>query len=126
MSNCRNSYNSSEGRGIGNEDFLKHLCEYIGEQVTIFTTSGGPSGCGFTGTLLSVNCDFVTLTTSHGAPPANPLSEHICGDTDGYDEGCGYGIRVTGSGKRSREYNRIGSECDIPIRAIASFCHNTI
>lgn len=120
MSNCRNSYNSCGNGGIGNQSFLNHLCDYIGEPVTIFTNSGGPSGCGFTGTLLSVNRDFVTLTTSPGAPPANPLSEHICGDTDGYDNS------IAGGYKKCRDHNRRGSECDIPIESIASFCHNTI
>ena len=126
MSNCRNNFNSYGARGIGNESFVKHLCEYIGEPVTIFTTSGGPSGCGFTGTLLNVNNDFVTLTTSQGAPPSNPLSEHICGDTDGYDSCRGSDSGVAGVGRKGRERCKRGSECDIPVQSIASFCHNTI
>ncbi|NLP34866.1 MAG: hypothetical protein GX359_06675 [Clostridiales bacterium] len=102
----------------------RHLCDFVGETVTIFTTSGGPSGCGFTGVLLDVNPCFVRLLTKMGTPPTNPLAENICGDFDGGygpgSKGCGGGI----SDKHQRF--RPGSVCDIPVNKIASFCHNAV
>lgn len=104
----------------------RHLCEYIGETVTIFTTSGGASGCGFTGVLLEVNPCYVRLMTRMGTPPANPLAENICGDFDnGY--GPGSGPKGCGGGMPDRnQYFRSGSVCDIPVNKIASFCHNAV
>lgn len=63
----------------GNFDVL--LAKYIGETVTIFTASGGQSGSGFTGVVLSVNNCFVRLLTRIGPPP-----------------GCALGNACTGSG----------------------------
>jgi len=92
---------------------LDELCRYIGQTVTIFTTSGGASGCGFTGVLLFVGPSFVTLVNRIGTPPANPLGEStVCGRRD---------LR------NSEEYMyTVGSVCDIPVEKIASFCHNAI
>ena len=110
--------------GIGNQGannsnyFANMLNRYIGETVTIFTTSGGASGCGFTGVLLFVNCDYVRLSTMQGTPPANPLSTSICGNlagaNDNYDPNC------------YRRHNSVGSVCDIPVQKIACFTHNAI
>ena len=46
------------------------MCRYIGQTVTIFTTSGGLSGSGFTGVLLAVDINCVRLLADIGAPPA--------------------------------------------------------
>lgn len=43
------------------------LVRYIGQTVTIFTTSGGLSGAGFTGTLAAVGPCVVKLITDIGA-----------------------------------------------------------
>jgi len=108
----------------------RHIARYVGETVTIFTTSGGASGCGFTGTVLSVNCNYVRLVTHQGMPPANPLAENICGDLE---NGLGPGSKgfiglgnVDGCHERDRRKNRVGSVCDIPIDRIAAFCHNAV
>ncbi len=58
---------------------------YIGRTVTIFTTSGGLSGSGFTGVLAAVNATTIKLITDIGAAPACPI-----GSTCGYPGG-GYG-----------------------------------
>lgn len=92
---------------------LPHLCEFIGETVTIFTTSGGASGCGFTGILLDVNSCFVRLMTKEGSPPANPLSKHICPELEDSEH-------------HYRKDFALGSVCDIPVHFIASFCHNAV
>lgn len=102
-------------------NFLE-LCEFIGETVTIFTTSGGASGCGFTGVLLSVNDDFIRLITRMGTPPANPLAENICPDVD---NGNGHDLRGCQGMNENHKFN-VGSVCDIPINKIASFCHNAV
>lgn len=91
---------------------LNELCRFVGQTVTIFTTSGGASGCGFTGVLLRVNRDYVTLVNRIGAPPNNPLSEVICG-------GNGYTTN-------NRPIYIVGSVCDIPVDKIAAFCHNAV
>lgn len=114
--------------GSCNFSLARHICKYIGETVTIFTTSGGVSGCGFTGVVLSVNACYVRLITEQGTPPSNPLAENICGDFDG--KGKGYGLDGVGGagmgGHRRDDYRRLGSVCDIPIENIAAFCHNAV
>ncbi len=144
--NCNNGY-------LGNQSLPRHLYDFIGQTVTIFTTSGGVSGCGFTGVILSVNCNFVRLVTMPGTAPANPLSESICGDFDdagnggigggmgggigggiggkmgclggGVGGGVGGGIGGGGGRRPSPSFNA-GSVCDIPIDKIAAFCHNAV
>lgn len=94
---------------------LEELRRFIGQTVTVFTTSGGASGCGFTGVLLRVNPCFITLVNRLGSPPTNPLSEEICGE-----RGADRGLRDR---KEMRIYT-VGSVCDIPVDRIAAFCHN--
>ncbi|MGF7142903.1 hypothetical protein HNQ56_001325 [Anaerotaenia torta] len=89
---------------------IDELYRCIGQTVTIFTASGGASGCGFTGVLTYVSPQFVTLVNQFGAPPSNPLSEAVCCRGN---SGC-----AEDSGRRS------GSACDIPTNMIAGFCHS--
>ena len=56
------------------------MMRHIGQTVTIFTTSGGLSGSGFTGVLLSVDCNCVRLLADIGAPPACPIGSACCND----------------------------------------------
>lgn len=93
---------------------LEELSRFIGQTVTIFTTSGGASGCGFTGVLLRVNSSFVTLVNRIGSPPSNPLSEVICGDRRNDRDMGGTPVFI------------VGSVCDIPVDKIAAFNHNAI
>jgi hypothetical protein len=93
---------------------LEELFRFIGQTVTIFTTSGGASGCGFTGVLIFVNPCFVTLVNRIGTPPANPFdNSNVCDRRD---------FQFTDSFKR----HSVGSVCDIPVDKIASFCHNAV
>ncbi|MDF2906389.1 MAG: putative rane protein [Herbinix sp.] len=93
---------------------LQELYRYIGQTVTIFTTSGGASGCGFTGVLLFVNPYYVTLVNRIGTPPTNPLgNSNVCDRRDWHN-------------KDADNYYRVGSVCDIPVDRIASFCHNAV
>lgn len=123
-----------------NQRLIKHIAEFTGKPVTIFTTSGGASGCGFTGVVLTVNCEFVRLVTQQGTPPGHPFNEALCGEMeDGDINGMGGGI----GGKLGNTFGGIGGGighvnqkqmqpfvagtiCDIPVDKIAAFCHNVI
>lgn len=117
------SGNNSNGGCCRNQSpsFVGHLCEFVGETVTIFTTSGGVSGCGFTGCIISVNPCFVRLITDFGTAPSNPIAENICGGD------LGPGPSFNGFDKHPNGHHRnVGSVCDIPIDRIAAFCHNAV
>jgi hypothetical protein len=93
---------------------LEELSRFIGQTVTIFTTSGGASGCGFTGVLIFVNPCFVTLVNRIGTPPTNPLrNSNVC-DRKEFQNFDSYNCHT------------LGSVCDIPVDKIASFCHNAV
>ncbi len=102
------------------QDYSNCLCEsmfrYIGQTVTIFTTSGGISGSGFTGVLLSADSNCVRLLADIGAPPACPLGS-ACTDT--------YNSRGSESGF-AFDGNPLGAVCVIPTCAIVCFTHCAI
>ena len=117
---------SGFNNGSNTASLARHIFDFIGKTVTIFTTSGGVTGCGFTGVVLSVNSNFVRLITDHGSAPSSPISESICGDFDGRSRNLPFdGIGAMG-GNKKEEQRRFGSICDIPLENIAAFCHNTI
>lgn len=119
----RGNYN----RYSNNQNFVCHLYNYIGETVTIFTTSGGASGCGFTGLLLSINCDYCRLSTQIGPPPANPLNNNICPDMCGFGGGpVGHDCKKDCPDHRNDRNRGLGSVVDIPLCRIAAFCHNAV
>ena len=96
------------------DTLMASLCRHIGKTVTIFTTSGGLSGSGFTGTLAGVGSDgVVRLITAIGAPPSCPVGSACTGPIGsnwGGFNACGW----------------LGSITQIPISRIASFTHNAI
>ena len=102
-------------------EHVKCLCEsmlrHIGQTVTIFTTSGGLSGSGFTGVLLSADAHCVRLLADIGAPPACPVGSACTNDMTpmgiNNDEGFFWG-------------NPLGAVCVIPTCAIAVFTHSAI
>ncbi|MCM0650958.1 hypothetical protein NBE98_21605 [Clostridium swellfunianum] len=104
-----------------NGNFLNNLSRYIGQTVTIFTTSGGQSGSGFTGVLAMVNPSFVRLITQIGPAPGCALGS--CCDPN-------FGIQGNnspgGQGRASCQVNNLGSVVDIPVDRIASFVHNAV
>ncbi len=119
MSKCRfGSHGSSREQAL-----VEHMRRYVTETVTIFTTSGGPTGCGFTGVVLSVNSRFVRLLTDMGFPPANPLPDGMCGEME-------TGPAPRGGSSISKGFDHpwrsVGSVCDIPIDMIVAFCHNAV
>ena len=102
-------------------DHLKCLCEsmlrHIGQTVTIFTTSGGLSGSGFSGVLISVDANCIRLLADIGAPPACPIGS-ACTDEFGpmgaeNDGGFFWG-------------NPLGAVVVIPLHSVAAFVHHAI
>ncbi|MGI6705017.1 MAG: hypothetical protein ACOX6S_01725 [Clostridia bacterium] len=125
-------------------NFADLLSKYVGETVTIFTTSGGQSGSGFTGVILSVNPVFVRLITRIGPPPGCSLGNACTGfrPSHGYGDwgkgdygmGAGYGPIYgggelgagTAGGWDGYPVYTLGSVADIPIANIVSFVHNAV
>ena len=124
-------------------NFVSHLSNYIGETVTIFTTSGGESGEGFTGVLLSVNNNFVRLITQIGIAPGCALGsccndkkdryryDNVAGvEGDNFDNDfnrqCLGGEDLEDTGRFTCRGNTVGSVTDIPIDRIAAFVHNAV
>ncbi|MCL2420706.1 MAG: hypothetical protein FWD03_02510 [Defluviitaleaceae bacterium] len=130
-------------------DFMiDSMLRHIGKTVTVFTTSGGLSGSGFTGVLAGVHNGCIRLITDIGAPPACPVGSSCdgcwgdrCeggrGVCDGFAGrrgwgwnpgwrsggcGCGHGRGRWGWGG----YNWLGSVAEIPCNKIVSFTHNSI
>jgi len=102
----------------------EELCRFIGQTVTIFTQSGGLSGSGFTGVLISADCECIRLLTDFGLPPACPIGSACVGGFDGMD-GAGmngrggiFGRCGCGDGFRG---NPFGSLCVIPTKRVVSY-----
>jgi hypothetical protein len=108
---------------------VNSLARNIGQTVTIFTTSGGESGRGFTGVLASVNCNFVRLITQIGPAPGCALG-NCCDDRchDHCHDGRGNNGRdgLGGQGRASCRVDNLGSIVDIPIDRIAAFVQNAV
>jgi len=98
------------------------LLRFCGQTVTIFTASGGISGSGFTGVLLSVDEGCIRLLTSFGLAPACPLGSACTGMNGhgrfgyGFDGGCDGGC-----GDNGFIGNPFGSICVIPTCAVVSY-----
>jgi hypothetical protein len=105
------------GNGDGlvlNGNITCAIARYIGQTVTIFTTSGGMSGSGFTGVVLGVNDSYVKLLSQIGPAPGCALGNSCGGDN--------YPNQVN---MCNSVYN-VGSVTEIPICSIASFVHSAL
>lgn len=103
--------------------FLAELASNIGQTVTIFTTSGGDSGRGFTGVLTLVNPSFVRLVTQIGPGPGCALGS--CCDKM-MPITSAEGAQVGEQGRANCFPNSLGSIIDIPVDRIAAFIHNAV
>lgn len=104
----RNCFNNHD------DDIEDILENNIGRVVTIFTRSGGRSGSGFTGLLVSVDDDIVRLITSIPSAPHN-VFRNRCNDEDfdfGFSDRC--------------HRSRFGTTIVIPIRQIVSVVFNDV
>lgn len=99
------------GGGLAGNIF-ELLSDLTGETVTIFTTSGGESGSGFTGVILSVNPTFVRIVTHIGPAPGCALGNACSGYTGVYG----------GSGN----IRTVGSVTDIPLDRIVAVVSNAV
>ena len=111
--------------------FYNGLARYIGQTVTIFTTSGGESGRGFTGVVASVDCNVVKLITQIGPAPGCALGNSCDSDCECSGEGSRRstvgGLGNSGNGNGYNFYGfGLGSIVEIPINKIASFVHNAV
>jgi hypothetical protein len=116
-------------------ELVRNLSKFIGETVTIFTTSGGESGRGFTGVLISISSDpIVRLLSQIGPAPACALGSCCdrkhgrgkCEDDDFEDED---DDDESGNSRRNRIDCRLrsaGAVVEIPLNRIAAFVHNTL
>ncbi|MCD7777034.1 MAG: hypothetical protein LUH47_00770 [Clostridiales bacterium] len=104
---------------------VESLRRFIGQTVTIFTTSGGLSGEGFTGVLASVTECTVKLITDFGAAPTCPIGSDCGGRNNNRNWGNNPG-GGRGCGCDGRRRNWVGSVTEIPICKIASFTHNAV
>jgi len=59
--------------------FIDSLSRCVGQTVTIFTSSGGTSGSGYTGVLAGVTDSSVKLITAFGSPPSCPINNDCLG-----------------------------------------------
>jgi hypothetical protein len=125
--------------GGGTFDLLQ---DSIGETVTIFTTSGGQSGSGFTGVVLAVNPCFVRLITHIGPAPGCALGNccgggavggyggyggyGMMGGYGGYGMMGGYGGYGAGAGAGAGAVRTVGSVTDIPVDRIAAVVRNAV
>ncbi len=136
---------------MANGNFVSNLARLIGQTVTVFTTSGGESGRGFTGVLAMVNPSFIRLITQIGPAPGcalgncceeererpeivGPVEEDVCADVMGNFSNNIQGQRFNPEREENERRRRIncnanrglGSVVDIPVDKIASFVHNAV
>jgi hypothetical protein len=105
-------------------NFLAELASNIGQTVTVFTTSGGESGRGFTGVLTLVNPSFIRLVTQIGPGPGCALGNCCEGTLPLIN---GEGSQLGGQGRATcSTRNGLGSIVDIPVDRIAAFVHNSV
>jgi hypothetical protein len=138
------------GAGCIGADWSAVLAKWIGTTVTIFTSSGGESGSGFTGVLMCVNPVFVRLLTRIGPPPGCSIGNSctgfgaVPGYGHGFCGGCGAGrfdgagfgfspvlpANVNGAaaagGWDAMPVSTVGSVADIPVSSIVSFVHHAV
>jgi hypothetical protein len=99
------------------ENFVEHLSKFQGETVTIYTTSGGLSGCGFTGIIITCSHCFVRLITCLGPAPCCAVGSNC--------ESCCC-PEFKGKNCHKNDIHTVGSVVDIPIDRIAAFVHNAV
>lgn len=104
-----------------NEDysFECELEKHLGETVTVFTTSGGESGSGFTGILLYVNQSYIKLISQIGPPPSLIVNNQH--DTN-------KSINKSNRDKNKANIYSIarGTGVIIPLDKIVSFVYNSV
>ena len=108
---------------VNNCNCAEDLCRYIGQMITVFTESGGVSGCGFTGALISADCNCIRLLTDFGYPPACPIGSACCGENFGNGGEWGFWDNWGnfGRGPTRGPWNPFGSLCVIPTDSVVCY-----
>lgn len=96
---------------------IECMTRYIGQTVTVFTTSGGLSGNGFTGVLISIDECNIRILGDIGAAPSCPVGSSCTN---------AMGPRGIINNNCSQTCTPIGSVTVIPVCSIVSFTHNAI
>ena len=73
-----------------NSDVYCTLKKLIGQTVTIYTTSGGCAGTGFTGVVICVDDCMVKILTKFGSAPSCALGSPCCCPPRGYGRNSGF------------------------------------
>jgi hypothetical protein len=107
------SYSKREGILSESINFKNHLSKYIGQTVTVYITSGGNSGNGYTGLLFSISNDYIRIIIELGPEPLCSIGT------------CFY-TSLKNNIQNQTNINTLGSVIDVPIKSIAAFVHNTI
>jgi len=104
--------------------FIDSLSRCIGQTVTIFTSSGGASGSGYTGVLAGITDSSVKLITAIGSPPSCPISN----DYPGWGIAGLFGslLKIGNCYSNSWRHPRFGAITEISIAKIVSFTHSTL
>lgn len=109
MSSCNHTSNDDDD---DLDELVESLEDNLGRVITVFTTSGGCSGRGFTGLLVKVDETQIKLVTSLPSAPRHPFCFNEF-DPDNF------------SRRRDRCCcSRFGTSIIIPINRIASFAFN--
>lgn len=95
--------------------FSKHMSEYIGQTVTVYTTSESCAGCGITGVLIECTSSHIRLVTQIGPPPEKPKRK-AC-------RHCWYYKSCLEAAERLKS---LGSVAEIPLCNLVVFVHNSL
>lgn len=116
---CAPDDETAPHRGIRpiDADFLRHMSQYIGMTVTVYTASGGESGCGVTGILIVCADSYVRLLTQPASAPERP--QGLCRTCPFY--------AVCSARKTQRPQGAcLGAMVDIPVEHITIFVHSAV
>jgi hypothetical protein len=121
MANCNHHDHGNDNDN--DNSAVESLRLNTGRVVTIFTQSGGLSGSGFTGLLVSANRDFIKLISNLPSAPRFPFrnvrNRSCCGrDRDDF-VGSDFDFNRHGC-------NVFGTVVVIPVNKIVSFVFNEI
>ena len=100
---------------------IENMLNFCGQTVTIFTTSGGISGAGFTGVLVGVSCDTIKLIVTLG-----PAPDCSCGSACGCACACGPFLGRQSANNCGFNPCFVGAIAEIPVDKVVSFVHNAI
>ncbi|WP_207656921.1 hypothetical protein, partial [Clostridium sp. 2-1] len=98
------------------------LSRNIGRVITVFTSSGGCSGNGFTGLLAEVNRQTIRLVSAFSSAPRHPFGR----DFDDCDRDRRRDCDRDRDRDRDCDRNRFGTVIVIPIRSIVAFVFNEV